>query len=143
MAQKKILMPRSRVKSKILTEAAEQRAIVKWLGMHPTLKNLFCKIDNEGARTPQQGFHAKLLGLRAGVSDLFIYYPCGGKHGLFVEMKRNRVYTRSERMTETWQAQERFQEIVKSVGFCAETCYGFEDAIKTINNYLLGESSLR
>lgn len=133
MAQRKIALPK---KQKIATEASEQRALVKWLNMHPTLKNLFCKIDNEGARTPQQGWHAKLLGLRAGVSDLFIYYPSGKYHGLFIEMKRKRTYSRSERLTETWQSQEKFQEIVKSVGFCAETCYGFEDAIKIIETYL-------
>ena len=133
MARRKVAVL---TKPKIATEAQEQRAFVKWLSTHHLLKNLFCKIYNEGARTPAQGWHAKLLGLRAGVSDLFIYYPCGGYHGLFVEMKRNRTYSRSERMTDTWLAQEEFQRIVKDVGFAAFFCYGFDDAVRTVNNYL-------
>ena len=54
-------------------------------------------------------------------------------------MKRKKTYTRLQRLTETWIAQEKFQEIVKSVGFEAVTCYGFEDAIKIIESYLLND----
>jgi hypothetical protein len=118
------------------TENQEQRALVKWLSLHPILKDFYCKNHNEGARTPAQGFNLKLLGLRPGVSDLFIYYPTAAHPGLWIEMKRNKIYTRSERMTETWLAQEKFQDCVKSVGFAAYFCYGVHDAIAIIEKYL-------
>lgn len=104
--------------------------------MHPILKNYYCKIHNEGKRSAWQGKMLQLQGLRSGVSDLFIYYPINNYHGLWLEVKRNKHYTMSERSTATWLAQVEFQNIVRGVGFAAETCYGGEDGIKIINNYL-------
>lgn len=118
------------------SERQEQLALVKWLGYHPILKNYFCKNDNEGKRTPQQGANLKRLGLRPGVSDIFIYYPSNGFHGLWIEMKRNKKYTKSEMNTPTWIAQERFLESVKSVGYEAKICYGWEDGVRVIERYL-------
>jgi len=131
---------------KIANENAEQRALVKWLSFNPVLKNFYCKIDNEGERKvivkngvkiPVGLFNACKMGLRPGANDLFIYYPTKKHHGLWLEMKRNKKYSRSERLTETWLAQERFQECVKSVGYAAFFCYGCGDAIRIIENYLL------
>jgi hypothetical protein len=125
------------LRTTLASENQEQRALVQWLNFHPILKNFFCKNNNEGKRTVSQGWNLKLMGLRAGVSDLFIYYPTKSYHGLFVEMKRNKKYTKSERLTDTWIMQEKFLENVKSVGYAGFICYGFEDAKKTIEKYLL------
>lgn len=111
-------------------------AIVEWLSMHPLLKTLFCKNNNEGKKTPQQGHFAKRLGLRPGVSDLFIYYPTKTYPGLWLEVKRNKKYTKSERESETWLAQINFQNIVKSVGYHAEFCYGFDHGREIIEAYI-------
>lgn len=121
----------------IPTENQEQRALVKWLSFHPTLKHNFCKLHNEGKRTEGQGWNLKLLGLREGAHDLLIYYPTNKYHGLWIEMKRNKRYTPSERSTKTWVAQENFQERVKSVGYAAFFCYGWENGKKIIEDYLL------
>lgn len=94
-------------------------------------------MNNEGQRTRKQGFDLKLLGLRPGASDLFIYYPTKLHHGLWLEMKRNKKYTPSEKSTSTWILQEKFLEIVKSVGYAGEFCYGFEDGKRIVENYLL------
>lgn len=118
-------------------EYLEQVELVIWLKFHPILKNFYYKNDNEGKRTPAQGAQAKRLGLRPGVSDLFIYYPTKAYHGLFLEMKRNKKYTPSEQNTETWKAQENFLETVKSVGYQGAFCYGWYDAKKIIESYLL------
>ncbi|MEK6884836.1 MAG: hypothetical protein AABY22_34710, partial [Nanoarchaeota archaeon] len=94
------------IKSLIPSEAQEQKALVQWLNYHPILKNLFCKIDNEGSRKTvyKNGnpvnvglFHAINMGLRPGVSDLFIYCPSNEFNGLWLEVKRKKVYTYSER----------------------------------------------
>ena len=128
------------VVSLVPSENQEQRALVKWLNFHPVLKDFFCKNDNEGKRTPAQGWNLKLMGLRPGVSDLFIYYPSGKFHGLWLEIKRNMRYTPSQMKTDTWVAQEKFQSIVKSVGFDAHFCYGFEHGKRIIESYLLAGS---
>lgn len=118
------------------SEAQEQRAIVRWLSYHPILKDYFCKNNNEGKRTALQGAQLKALGLRPGVCDLFIYYPQNGLHGLYLEVKRNKSYSKSERSTPTWLAQEQFIETVKGVGYAAYMCYGFDDCRRIVERYL-------
>jgi hypothetical protein len=125
------------VRINIASENQEQRAIVKWLGLHHILKNYYCKNNNEGKRTEAQGWNLKLMGLRPGVSDLLIYYPTKTYHGLFLEVKRNKKYTKSEMNTDTWVMQQEFLETVKSVGYEGKTCYGFLDGIRIIEEYLL------
>jgi len=105
--------------------------------MHHILKNYFCKLNNEGRRTVKQGHNLKLMGLRAGASDLFIYYPTMTYNGLWLEVKRNKIYTKSEMQTDTWILQQEFLSRVKSVGYAGETCYGFEDGLRIIENYML------
>ncbi len=120
----------------VASETQEQQALVKWLRLHPVLKDFFCKNDNEGKRTPQQGANLKRSGLRPGVSDIFIYYPSTSFHGLWIEMKRNKKYTKSEMNTPSWKAQELFIETVKSVGYEGKICYGWQDSVEIIERYL-------
>ena len=119
-------------------ERDEQRALVQWLSYHPILKDFFHKTNNEGKRTPLQGHQLKTMGLRPGVSDLFIYYPSKSRTyaGLWLEVKRNKKYSKSERTSPTWIAQEKFIETVKSVGFAAFFCYGWVDGTQAIEQYL-------
>lgn len=111
-------------------------ALVTWLNYHPLLKEFFCKNDNEGKRTPIQGHNLKRLGLRSGVSDIFIYYPTKTYHGLWLEVKRNKKYSKSERSANSWLAQEKFIDRVKSVGFAGHFCYGWNEGKEIIENYL-------
>lgn len=122
----------------IPSENHEQRALVRWMSYHPIVRDYFCKNNNEGKRTEAQGHNLKLMGLRPGVSDLFVYYPSHGLSGLWLEVKRNKKYTKSERSTSTWIAQERFIENVISVGYAGSFCYGMEDGIRIIKEYLSG-----
>lgn len=121
----------------ISTENQEQRALVKWLSLHPILNKFYCKNNNEGKRTDVQGWNLKLMGLRPGVSDLLIYYPTKIYHGLWLEVKRDRNYTPSERATDTWIAQMEFIDNVKSVGYSGHFCYGWIDGKRIIESYLL------
>jgi hypothetical protein len=120
----------------IATENQEQMALVSYLNHHPLLSNCFCKLNNEGRRTPGQGHHLKRMGLRVGASDLFIYYPTAKHAGLWLEMKQKRKYTPSERRKPTWVAQEAFQGHVRSLGYAAEIAFGWEHAKEIIDNYL-------
>ena len=119
------------------SENQEQRALVTWLRYHQRLNKYFCKFNNEGKRTAAQGFNLKLMGLIPGATDLIIFYPTRTYHGLFLEVKRNKRYSPSERRTNTWLAQEEFIENVKSVGYEGKFCYGCIDGINIIESYLL------
>lgn len=125
------------LRAPIPSENQEQRSLVKWMSYHPIVREFFCKNNNEGKRTDVQGHNLKLMGLRPGVSDLFIYWPTKTHPGLWLEVKRNKKYSKSERSTPTWIAQEKFIETVKSVGFAGEFCYGWMDGKNIIENYLL------
>lgn len=121
----------------IPSENQEQRALVKWLSYHPIVREFFCKNNNEGKRTAAQGHNLKLMGLRPGVVDLYIYWPTKSHPGLWLEVKRNKKYSKSERSTDTWIAQEKFIETVKSVGYQGHFCYGWIDGKRIIEEYLL------
>ncbi len=123
-------------KTEAASERVEQKALVRYLNCHPVLKNYFCKNDNEGKRTPIQGYNLKLMGLRPGLSDLFIYYPTAIHHGLFLEIKRNMSYSKSSRSTPCWVAQERFLDVVRGVGYAGEFCYGWENGKDIIERYI-------
>ena len=121
----------------IASESQEQRALVKWLSYHPIVREYFLHITNEGKRSAITGRHLLQLGLKPGASDLFIFYPTKKYHGLFLEVKRNKKYTPSEMKTDSWIAQEKFLNSVKSVGFAGEVCYGAEDGMAIVTRYLL------
>ena len=111
---------------------------MKWLNLHPQLADNFGKINNEGKRTMQQGYNLKLMGLRPGMTDLFIYYPNKSRThaGLWLEVKRAMNYPPSSRKSDTWVAQELFIAQVKKVGFWGCMCYGWVDGKNIIENYL-------
>jgi hypothetical protein len=117
----------------------EQKALVQWLSCHPIVRDYFFKIHNEGKRSLAQGYQLRLLGLRKGANDLFICYPKGIYHGLFLEMKRKRKYTAYERLTPTWIAQEQFMQNVQDVGYSAHFCFGWEHGKEIVENYMKGE----
>lgn len=119
------------------SENQEQRALVKWLSYHPIVRNYFLKLNNEGKRSDITGHNLKLMGLKTGASDLFIFYPTKKYHGLFLEVKRNKKYTPSEMRTDTWIAQQMFLDCVKKVGFAGEVCYGVENGVAIVTRYLL------
>lgn len=125
-----------KAKKLIATESQEQKALIKWLDLHPILKNYYFKIPNEGQRSKILGFNLKKEGLRAGISDLFIFYPTKSFHGFFLEMKRNRIYTNFEKKNKTWIAQQEFLESAVSVGYAGEFCFGWEQAVRFIEEYL-------
>lgn len=120
----------------IPTENQEQRWLVKWLSLHPQLKDFFCKNNNEGKRTEAQTWNLKLQGLRPGVSDLAIFYPTKKYHGLWLEVKRNMHYPPSARKGESWVNQVIWIEKMKSVGYYGDFCYGWQHGVEIIEEYL-------
>lgn len=133
-------MPRTVAKRvEIPREAQEQRWLVKWIRSHHLIKEHVVKTNNEGKRTPEQGYQLKLMGLCPGASDLFIAYPNRSrtKAGLWLEVKRNMVYPPSAKRSQTWIAEEAFITRMKTVGFHGDFCYGWIDGKRIIEEYLV------
>ena len=75
----------------------------------------------------------KKEGFKNGASDLFVAVPCHGMHGLWVEMK-NAGCTKSSVSKEQYE----HIELMRSMGYAAGWCAGFEEARQFISNYMAG-----
>lgn len=75
------------LKSGIISENAIQKAVMQYVNVHPILKKCVIHIPNEGKRTLTYGKHLKDMGMRRGVSDLFIAMPRHGFNGAWIELK--------------------------------------------------------
>ncbi len=113
------------------TESNEQIAAMDWLrAQHPKIAEHTLHIGNERKATYYMGYIMKRMGVLKGASDLFMAYPVGVYHGLFVEVKSKRGKPTTE--------QKAFIDRMRSVGYRAEICYGAEEVINTMKSYLGG-----
>lgn len=112
------------------TEHAEQVALIKWWRLqHPDKATLLIAIPNGGARNLRTGVMLKAEGTCKGVPDLLLAIPCGGRHGLWIEMKRRaNSYATPE--------QKAMIATLRSVGYDAAVCQGWEAAKTKIEQYL-------
>lgn len=110
------------------SEHAEQVSLVQWFEVtYPALR-IFA-IPNGGKRGKLEAMRLKQEGVRSGVPDLMIPVPCGGFHGLFVEMKKTKGGTVSKEQKD-WIAY-----LVKN-GYKAQVCNGYKEARAVIESYL-------
>jgi hypothetical protein len=110
------------------TEEQHHLAIVKWAMLHPIVKNYIFHIPNERKCSPHYGMKLKALGVRAGVSDLFIAYPTKDYHGFWIEMKRPGGRPSAE--------QNAWLEKMRSVGYRAEYYDSWHEAAEAITDYM-------
>lgn len=124
-----------RENSPLPTEEDEQIALFLWAKMAsatmPELDLLY-HIPNGGSRGKAEAGRFKASGVKAGVPDIFLPVARGGKHGLFIELKRLRSGVVSENQN-WWIARLREQ------GYQTEVCCGWLAAKQTIEKYLGGE----
>ena len=117
------------------SEAREQSKVMEWANIvqHqiPELRWLF-HIPNGGRRDIAEAAHLKRMGVKSGVSDLFL--PCSrmGYHGLFIEMKYG-----DNKLSDN---QKAFFEAMRGNGYKCEVAYSAEEAIQIIRIYLKGET---
>ncbi|WP_278549913.1 VRR-NUC domain-containing protein [Cloacibacillus evryensis] len=84
---------------------------------------------NAAKRSPKTASIMLAEGLKSGVPDLFLAIPCGGKAGLFIEMKRRRGGTVSAE-------QKSYMELLRRMGYRAEVCRGCDEALAVFKDYL-------
>lgn len=110
-------------------ESKIQQACVRWFRCEfPEYRKNLVAIPNGYKTTISQARIAKAEGLVSGASDLVLFYPAKGFHGLCIEMK-----TEKGRQQDT---QKEFQQAVESVGYKYVICRSLNDFIKEIKNYI-------
>ena len=121
--------------SKVRTiEHDEQVALFRWAEVaqyqHPELALLYA-IPNGGHRHKAVAAKLKAEGVRKGVPDICLPVPRGRWHGLYIEMKTPTGTVRPE--------QKRWLAALRSQGYDAAVCRGWESARRFIEEYLQQE----
>ena len=118
-------------------EEEEQIAIFDWArkmsGRYPELDTMY-HIPNGGSRRTMEAIYLKAAGVRRGTPDICL--PCGraGYHALYIELKR----VKGGRLT----ADQRVKiDRLNAQGNLAVVCRGAEEAIQTIQKYLISEET--
>ncbi len=126
------------VTKSVPTEHEEQVALFQWAEANeerwPGLANLF-SVPNGGYRPMVTAAQLKAEGQKPGVPDCFLAVPrpgVNGKgyHGLFLELKR------SDRSNHATPLQKEWIERLRQWGYQAVVCYGAQEAISAIKEYL-------
>jgi len=116
----------------VATEHEEQVALFQWAAIQgqsiPALKLLFA-VPNGGQRHPAVAVKMKHEGVKPGVPDMFLPIARGGRHGLFIELKRAKGGTLSA-------AQLAWINALRGEGYEAICCRGWQEASSAILAYL-------
>ncbi len=123
------------------SETTEQIRVIEWAKHHedkyPALKWLF-HIPNGGKRNQREAVVLKQMGVKPGVSDLFLPQPAavfieehqqiGHYNGLFIEMKYGDGKVSKQ--------QKEFLYDMMGRGYFVATCYSYNQAVEVIAGYL-------
>lgn len=114
----------------IPTEHNEQKALFAWWrAQYRDMEPLLIAIPNGGARSLRTGAMLKAEGVRAGVPDIFLAWPAGGYHGLWIELKRRaHGYATPE--------QKFMLGAFRRAGYDCAVCRGWDEAREKIQSYL-------
>ncbi len=121
----------SRMQNKKRSEATEQEIVINWCEYnsqrHPELKLIY-HVPNGGSRNQLEAVNLKRQGVKAGVPDLNLPVALHGFHGLYIEMKFGK--------NKTTEKQNWWLEQLQKQGYKTAVCYGADEAIDTIKEYL-------
>ena len=113
------------------TEHDEQVALFKWAAhmtfRYPELDLLFA-IPNGGKRDKIIAIQLQREGVKPGVPDVCLPVPRQGWHGLFIELKYGRNTPTEYQLS--------WLERLTEHGYLAVVCYGWQDAVEVIKDYL-------
>jgi hypothetical protein len=118
---------------KKLSEHQEQTTIFKWASIYeskyPELKYMFATLNGVKLNIGQAR-KAKASGNKRGVPDIVFPFPNGKYNGLFIELKVGKNKPSIEQLD--------YIEFLKGGNFYASVCYGSNEAIDLIVDYLEG-----
>lgn len=113
------------------SESSIQKAVMEWVNLHPVIKKFIIHIPNEGKRTARYGKSLKDMGMRAGVSDLFVAMQRHGYIGAWIELKSHQGVLSF--------AQKQFLYDMESQNYFTMVCSSIESAIRTLKWYCFEE----
>lgn len=118
-----------------MSEHDEQAAFFQIAGymqsQYPQLRWLHA-IPNGGARNVVVARKLKDEGVLKGIADVFLPYPCGGYHGLYIEFKYGKNKLTSE--------QREFLEYAAAHGYQTGVAYSADKGVEILKAYLEGEA---
>ena len=120
------------IKNKIPLESEEQEKVFSWINSnkkkYPELALAHASL-NGVKLSPGAAVKAKRQGMVAGVPDIFLPIDTADYNGLFIELKRKKGGKISPE-------QKAFLAALQAQCFNVKICFGAEEAIETIKNYL-------
>lgn len=116
------------------SEHMHQANLFVWAGLvqkqRPEMEAMYA-IPNGGDRRVATGARLKREGVKPGVPDVHLPVARGGHASLYIEMKAE-----GGRVSK---AQEWWHEILRKYGHCVKVCLGFNEARRTVEDYLDGK----
>lgn len=109
-------------------ETIAQIKLFDWIRSRKDLAPFCFHIANERRTSVQNGLILKRMGVRSGVSDVFIGISRSHYHGMFLELK--------EGSNKPTKSQEQFILDFASQGYYCLWCTGYEEAKECIEDYL-------
>jgi len=94
---------------------------------HPAIRWMHA-IPNGGARNVVVASKMKAEGVKRGVWDVCLPYPCGGYHGLYIEFKHGKNKLTSE--------QKEFGAYLQENGYKTGIAYDVDGAMEILEKYL-------
>ena len=92
---------------------------------------IFYAIPNGGSRNLLEAVNLKRQGVKPGIPDICIPIPTKSHHGLYIELKR----LKNSRVSDN---QRYWIDKLNALGYRAEICHGWLNAIRTVEDYLKG-----
>lgn len=114
--------------TKVPTEHWEQVQLFQWASYFREL-DLMYAIPNGGHRDILVAVKLKEEGVKAGVPDICFPVARGGKHSLYIELKRRKYGRISDE-------QGKWLEALMREGYACAVCFGWESARDVIIDYL-------
>lgn len=115
-----------------LSEDDIQKQIIDWAKHKKVngkpLSELIHHSPNGGQRHIVTATRFKAMGTLAGFPDLFVFIARGGFNGLFIELKKPKGRVSA--------IQQQRIDALNEQGYRAVVCYGFDESIKAITDYL-------
>lgn len=110
-----------------MTETQHHIGLMIWARTQPILSEYLIHIPNGGYRRPQEAIKLKKMGVKAGVSDLFLAYPNPAYHGLWIELKSEKGHLSP--------AQKHWLNLMAAVGYATAVSYSIEDTYDILQDY--------
>lgn len=108
-------------------ETEIQIAVIEWCRAKGYPFNRIYAIENERSCTPQQAARRKAMGIKSGVSDLFLPIARNGFYSLYIELKSPKG--------KLSQPQKDFIQESLQEGYFATVCFSVDEAIKVLTDY--------